>query len=72
VNDFHTVMGSAVGVCLLLALGGRLPGLGWLGPALLVALALAGWATWAVRRELRIRRRLVTPDPRPATTGARS
>ncbi len=70
-NDFHAVMAGAVGVCLLLALGGRLPGLGWLVPALLVALALAGWATWAVRQELRIRRRLATPDRRPATTGAR-
>jgi hypothetical protein len=67
-NDHRMIMTGVAVICALAALSGVVPVLEWVVPALLAALALAAWVTWAIRRELRIRRRLVTPDPRTAMT----
>ncbi len=69
-NDYRMIMTGFAVISALAVLSGVVPMLEWVVPALLAALALATWVTWAVRRELRIRRRLTTPDPR--TVMARS
>ncbi len=67
-NDYRMIMTGVAVLCALAALSGVVPVLEWVVPALLAALALAACVTWVVRRELRIRCRLATPDPRTATT----
>lgn len=70
-NDVRLITTAAALLCALAGLGSWWPALDLFVPAAITGLAVAGWASWALRRELRIRRRLADPRTRPAVSTTR-
>jgi hypothetical protein len=71
-TDYRLLMTGVVVLSTLGMLGAIWPVLDRIVPAVLAALGATGWVVGAIRRELRIRRRLADPRVQPVKQESRT
>jgi hypothetical protein len=71
-TDYRLTITGVLTACAVGALGAVWPALHWIVPAVLAAIVAGAVLIAAIRRELRIRRRLADPRIRPARQETRT